>query len=248
MLRNRIALVTGASRGIGAATARLFAAHGAAVAVNYHRNQAAAEAVVEDIEAAGGRALAVGADVTDEAQVEAMVERVRDQLGAVDLLVLNAGVPPHTAPLVSDRWRDFERKLTLELKAAFLTTQAVLPDMLEAERGCIVAVSSTVARHATPALGAHAASKAALESYARTLAVELGPRGVRVNVVAPGVIRTDATKHIPESHQRAIAKMTPLRRSGTPEDVAGAILMLAADHTGFVTGAYVQVDGGLQQR
>jgi 3-oxoacyl-[acyl-carrier protein] reductase len=248
MLRNRIALITGASRGIGAATARLLARHHAAVAINYKRDQEAAAAVVESIERTGGPAIAVQADVTDTGEIERMVAHVRQTLGPIDVLVLNAGVPVHNAQFVKDRWEDFERKVSHELKAAFLCAQAVVPGMIEGKGGCIIAVSSTVARHSTPGLGAHAASKAALESFARTLAVELGPYDIRVNVVAPGFTRTDATKHIPETLHRAIAKMTPLRRNGTPEDVAGAILMLASDAARFVTGAYVQVDGGLQQR
>ncbi|WP_428263170.1 SDR family oxidoreductase [Haliangium sp.] len=248
MLRNRVALVTGASRGIGAATARLLANHGAAVAVNYHSSSESARQVVESIEAAGGSAVAVQADVTDADAVAGMVAEVAEALGPIDTLVLNAGIRLYTAPFVKDRWEDFSRKLTQELAAAFRCAEAVVPTMIEHGHGCIIAVSSSVARHSTPGLGAHAAAKAALESFARTLAVELGPHGIRVNVVAPGLTRTDATKHIPEGHHRAVAKMTPLRRNGTPEDVAGAVLMLAGEAARFITGAYVQVDGGLQQR
>lgn len=247
MLRNRIALITGASRGIGAATARLFAKHHAAVAVNYRSSQEAAERVVRDIEAAGGTAVAVPGDVTDPAQVEQMVAQVTSALGPIDILVLNAGHPVHNAAFVNETWEDFARKLSGELQAAFFCTKAVVPSMIDRKRGCIIMVSSSMARHASPGLGAHAASKAALESFARTLAVELGPHGIRANTVSAGLTRTDASKHVPESLHRSVGQMTPLRRTGTSEDVAGAIVLLAMEEARFVTGSIVQVDGGLQQ-
>ncbi len=248
MLRKRTALITGASRGIGAVTARLFATHGARVAVNHRDSAEAARGVVETICDQGGEAIAVQADVLESEQVTRMVSEVEAALGAIDILVLNAGVPMYAAPFVSDRWDDFAAKLTREVQAAFLCAQAVVPGMIQRQRGSVVVVSSTIARQPPPGLGAHAASKAALESFARSLAVELGPHGVRVNVVAPGLTRTDASKHVSESQHQAVAQLTPLRRNGTPEDVAGAILMLASDNTRFVTGGYIQVDGGLQQR
>ena len=247
MLRNHIVLITGASRGIGAAAARLFAKHHAAVAVNYKSSQEAAERVVRDIEAAGGTGFAVQGDVTDPGQVERMVEQVAGALGPIDTLVLNAGLPVHNAAFVNDTWADFERKLSGELQAAFFCAKAVVPSMIERKRGCIIAVSSAVARHASPGLGAHAASKGALESFVRTLAVELGQHGVRANTVAAGLTRTDASKHVPESLHRTLGQMTPLRRTGTPEDVAGAIVLLAMEEARFVTGSSVLVDGGLQQ-
>lgn len=248
MLRNRIALITGASRGIGAATARLFAKHHAAVAVNYRSNQEAAESVVRDIEAAGSKGVAVKGDVTDQQEVEQMVAQASAALGPIDTLVINASVEFYNAQFVDDRWEDFERKLSQEVRAGFFCAKAVVPSMIEHKRGCIVVVSSDVSRHALPTMGAHAASKAALESFARTLAVELGMHKIRVNTVVAGLIRTDASAHVPEATHRAIAQMTPLRRTGLPEDVAGSILLLASDEAGFVTGSQLTVDGGLHQR
>ncbi len=247
MLRNRVALITGASRGIGAATARLLAKHHASVAINYKNSKEAAEEVVKSIESHGGIAMAVQADVTDEAQVDRLKKTVEDAYGPIDLLVLNAGIDVYSSTIANDSWDRFERKLSGELKAAFLCTRAIVPTMQEHKRGSIIAVSTALARHSTPGMGAHAAAKAAIESFARTLAVELGPHNIRVNIVAPGLTRTDATKHIPEAHHRAVAQMTPLRRNGTPEDVAGAILLLATDNARFITGGYIAVDGGLQQ-
>jgi 3-oxoacyl-[acyl-carrier protein] reductase len=244
MLKDRIALVTGASRGIGAATARLLAAHGAAVAVNYLKDGAAASAVVRRIEAAGGRAMAVRADVRDGAAVNAMFEEVRGQLGPVDLLVINAAIGFPTRPFAEFRWEELEAKVTGELKAAFHCCQAALPHMSERRSGAIVAVSSGLSRRPGPGFSAHSAAKSALDGYMRALALELGPLGIRVNVVGPGLTETDATAHLPEAARQATLRGTPLGRLGQPEDVAGAVLMLASDHARFLTGAYLPVSGG----
>jgi 3-oxoacyl-[acyl-carrier protein] reductase len=243
-LQDRVALVTGASRGIGAATARALAAHGAAVAVNYLRNEEQARQVAGDIEKDGGKALVVQADVCDQAQVEAMVARVTETLGAVDILVLNAAIEFPMVPFLDYPWPAFEAKLTGELKAAFFCCRAVVPSMIERRRGCIIAVSSTLSRQVAPGFCAHSTAKSGLDALVRSLAAELGPQGVRVNTVAPGLTITDATAHLPEEQKEMVARMTPLGRNALPEDVAGAVLALAGDETGFVTGAYVPVSGG----
>jgi len=244
LMKDRVALITGASRGIGAATAKLFALHGAAVGVNYFRSEAAALEVVREIEATGGRALSVRADVRDREQVEAMVARVAAELGTIDTLVLNASIQFPMVPFLEYPWEAFEAKLTGELRAAFFCSRAVVPAMIGRGRGCIIAVSSGLSRQTSPGFCAHSAAKSGLDAFARSLAAELGQHGIRVNTVSPGLTLTDATKHLPQEAKDASARMTPLGRNAEAEDVAGVILAMASDHTAFVTGAYVPVSGG----
>jgi 3-oxoacyl-[acyl-carrier protein] reductase len=245
-LRDKVALVTGASRGIGAATARLLARHGVRVAVNWHRSEEAARKVVADIAASGGRALAVRADVTVREEVDAMVRTVERDLGPVEILVANAAIGFPVRPFTQYAWEDFERKLTGEMKAAFFPGQAVVPGMVARRGGCIVHVSSGLSRVPGPGFVAHSSAKSALDAFSRALALELGPHGIRVNVVAPGLTRTDATAHQPREMHEAVAARTPLRRIAEPEDVAGSILFLCAAWSGDVTGAYLPVSGGIQ--
>jgi 3-oxoacyl-[acyl-carrier protein] reductase len=244
LLQDRIALVTGASRGIGAATATLLAAHGAAVAVNYLQNEKAANAVVEAIEAEGGRALAVQADVRDQSEVEAMVGWVSDELGFIDTLVNNASIQFPVVPFMEYPWEAFQDKLVGELGAAFFCCRAVAPAMIEEGRGCIIAVSSGLSRHAGHGFSAHSTAKSGLDAFVRALALELGPHGIRVNTVSPGLTITDATAFLPQEAKDASARATPLGRNAEPEDIAGVVLAMAAGTAGFVTGAYVPVSGG----
>ena len=245
LLEGKVALVTGASRGIGAATARRLAAEGAVVAVNYNASEGEARKVVAAIELSGGRALAVRADVTDRAAVDEMAHVVERELGPVDVLVANAGMRVHMAPFAGYPWEAFETKLVGEAKGVFFVSQAVVPSMVRRKSGAIVVVSSSLSRHAGEGFCAHSASKAALDALVRAMALELGPHGIRVNTVAPGLTLTDATKFLPDAVKEMSAKTTPLRRNGTPEDVAGAILALAADTGRHVTGIYLPVDGGV---
>jgi 3-oxoacyl-[acyl-carrier protein] reductase len=180
MMKKRVALVTGASRGIGAATARLLAANGASVAVNYFRSKDAALAVVEDISKACGKAIAIRADVRDEEQVKAMVAETEKSLGPIDTLVCNASIGFPVKPLTEFSWPEFEAKLTGELKSAFYCCQAVLPKMFERKSGCIIAISSTLSRHSSPGFIAHCTAKSGLDAFIRSLAEEVGPAGIRV--------------------------------------------------------------------
>lgn len=244
LLQGRVALVTGASRGIGAATAALLARHGAKVGVNYFKSEDAAHAVVKGITAAGGQAVALKADVTDPDQVKAMANSLSQAFGPVDTLVINANAHFKMAPFLQQTWADFEAKWSAELKGAFYPAQAVLPGMVDRGRGVIVAVSSGLSRQPGEGFSAHSTAKSGLDGLMKSLALELGPKGVRVNVVSPGLTLTDATSFMDESRRAAAAQRVPLRRNGLPDDVAGAIVLLASDLAGFVSGAYLPASGG----
>ncbi len=246
MLKNKVAIVTGASRGIGAATARLLAAQGAKVVVNYSKSRERGQGVVAEIVAAGGRAILIGADVTERAQVEAMVKQTEVDLGPVDILVNNAAISFPMVPFAQHKWEDFERKLTHELRASFNCCQAVLTGMVERHSGCIVNVSSGLSRVPGPGFVAHSSAKSALDAFSKSLALELGPQGIRVNVVAPGLVPTDATAHLPKDLHERTKQRTPLRRQGSPEDIAGAVLFYCSGFSSFVTGTYLPVNGGIQ--
>ncbi len=245
-LKGKVAIVTGASRGIGAATAKLLASHGAAIGVNYFKSEDAARQVVADIAATGGRALAVKADAREPGEVDAMVAKVASTFGPVDVMVVNASMTFPMLPFLQYPWEAFEAKLVGELKAAFNCCRSVVPSMAERRSGSIICVSSGLSRHPGWGFCAHATAKSGLDAFAKSLALELGPQGIRVNVVAPGLTLTDATAGLPQPQKDAIAAHTPLGRNALPEDIAGAILFFAGDESSFVSGTYLPVSGGVQ--
>ncbi len=244
-MKGKVALVTGASRGIGAAAAGILARHGAPVAVNYFRSEDAARKVVSEIVAEGGTAIAVMADVRKMDQVEAMVRKVAETLGPIDILILNASITFPVVPFLKYRWEDFEAKLVGELQAAFFCCKAVVPSMVERRKGCIIGVSSGLSRVVGQGFCAHSTAKSGLDSFMKSLALELGPDGIRVNVVAPGLTETDATSFLSQKEKDASAKATPLKRIGLPDDVAGAILFLSSEEARFISGVYLPVSGGM---
>lgn len=246
LLEGRVALVTGASRGIGAATARLLARNGASVGVNFHQNIEAAEQVVGSIEKEGGTALAVRADVRDEQQVKEMVREVEDAFGPVDTLVLNAAAASNFTfgPLMEQEWSQLMGVVEDQLRASFEPCRAVVPSMVERKRGTIVAVGAGSSRTPNEGLATIGIAKASIDAMMRSLALELGPYGIRANIVAPGLVLTEINQWMPQEQKDAIASYAPLRRNATPEDVAGTILLLASGHASFVTGTYLPVSGG----
>jgi 3-oxoacyl-[acyl-carrier protein] reductase len=245
LLKGKVVLVTGGSRGIGAATCRLAAAQGAKVAVNYYNSEAAALQVVNEIRGQGGNAIAVKADVTQCAEVTRMVAAVEQTFGPIDTLVVNAAIGFRIASFLEYEWNDFERKIVAEMKAAFFCAKAVMSSMISRRKGSIIFVSSVLSRRPGPGFCAHSSAKAGLDAFARALAEELGPSGIRVNVIAPGLTVTDATARLPQEQKDYMASITPLRRVALPEDIAGPIVALASEHSLFVNGNYVSVDGGV---
>ena len=246
LLQNRVALITGASKGIGAAIAKLFAQHGAAVGINYRSSEEEAQQVVDEIVNDGGKAIAVRADVLDKEQVESMFGQVTAEFGAIDTLVLNANMPFTIAPFIEQTWSEFEGKLTGELKAAFYPCQAVVPSMIEHKRGCIIAISSITSRHADPSFSAHTTAKSGLDGFVKSLATELGQYNIRVNAIAPGVTLTDPVSAQPQEWLDSRAEETPMKRNAQPEEIAGGVLLLASEPAGFITGTYLMVNGGSQ--
>ena len=247
LFKDQVALVTGASSGIGRATAEAMAKQGARVGVNYCKNQAGAERAVETIRKAGSKALVVRADVTRSAEVLAMVEAVRREWGRIDILVNNAGdlLARRTLADMSEEYWD--QIMALNLKSVFLCVRAVWEEMAARKSGCIVNVSSIAGRNGGgPGAAAYSAAKGGLLTYTKSLAKELAPHGVRVNGVAPGVIATPYhERYSPgEIFQRFIASI-PLGRAGTAEEIADVIVFLASPAARYITGETIEVNGGM---
>ncbi|MET8331610.1 SDR family oxidoreductase [Streptomyces sp. NPDC005181] len=242
----RVALVTGASSGIGAATARLLAARGMRVVVNYLRSSKSAEEVVAGIEAAGGQAMAMQADVREAAAVESMVEQVQAAWGGVDVLVHNALIPYAVKPFQDMTWEELGGKLDAEMHAAFAVTKAVLPAMTEQSWGRIIYLGTGLSRRPREGMIALGTAKAALEQFARYAAQELGPQGITVNVVAPGPVESRMADDVFDDvqKQRQVAA-TPLGRLAHPADVAQAVAFYASEDNVFMTGTTAAVNCGM---
>ena len=249
--RDRAILVTGASRGIGAAIAKAFAAEGGIVIVNYRTNEAAAEAVAAECRALGGEALAIAADVTSPEAVAAMAARIAEEVGRLDVVVNNAFAPYRFDPDNRVRfwetpWEAYEQQFEGAVKAAYTVSRAMLPLLQRRSGGAIINLASDLVTRPSIPYHDYTTAKAALTGFSRNLAAELGPLGIRVNCVAPGLVYpTQASAATPEEVREMLIAQTPLRRIATPEDVAGPVLFLASEWSRFVTGQILHVDGGL---
>lgn len=243
-LQGRVAIITGSSRGIGAATARAFAQEGAAVVINYHQSKDKAEELVNLIVKEGGKAIAFGAEVTHPQQAQKLVQDALFEMGQVDILVNNAAIGFPIKPFMEFTWEDLEKKLVQEIKATFNMSRAVLPHMISRRQGKIINISSGLSRYPAPGFVAHCTAKSGLDAMSKVMALELGSLGISVNVVAPGLTITDATAFLPAEYKQQMAEQTPLRRNAEPEDVAKACLFFASEWSQFVTGQYLHVSGG----
>jgi 3-oxoacyl-[acyl-carrier protein] reductase len=243
-LDGRVALVTGGSRGIGAAISRELGAAGAHVAVNYARDAESAAAACAAVRDAGGEATAVQGDVSTAEGAAALVEAVESEVGPIDILVNNAGITRDDLimRLSEEDWRDV---IDTNLGGAFFTCRALSRPMLKRRSGAIVNITSIVGVHGNAGQSNYAASKAGLIGLTKALAKELGGRGIRVNAIAPGYIATELTDALPDQAREAILTNTPLGRLGEPDDVARAVRFLCSDAAAFVTGEVLAVDGGL---
>jgi NAD(P)-dependent dehydrogenase (short-subunit alcohol dehydrogenase family) len=245
-LGGKTALVTGSSRGIGRAIAEALAECGARVVIS-SRKQEACEAVAAAIRQTGGQAAAVSCNVGDKAQLQSLVEKTRAAFGSIDILVNNVGVNPVLGPLATLADEAFDRVITSNVKSALWLSNFVLPEMAARKDGAVIFLSSIAALRGSAGIGAYGAAKAALMQLARNLACEWGPHNIRINSIAPGLIKTDFARALwddEELARRRIAE-TPLGRLGEARDIAGAAVLLASSAGSFITGQTIVVDGGV---
>lgn len=242
-IEGQVAIVTGASRGIGKAIAIALANEGAKVVVNYASSAAAAEAVVAEIVSNGGEAIAVHADVSQESQVDSLVKTAIDKWNKVDILVNNAGITRDTL-LLRMKLEDWQSVIDLNLTGVFLATRAISKIMLKQKSGRIINIASVAGQMGNPGQGNYSAAKAGVIGFTKTVAKELASRGITVNAVAPGFIATDMTADLKNTDD--ILKFIPLGRYGQPEEIAGMVRFLAADPAAsYITGQVFNVDGGM---
>ena len=240
----KTALVTGASRGIGAAIAKKLAARGFMVIINYGHSSAAAEEVKNQIEQAGGQAVLMQGDVSSGDDVDRMFKDIKKTWGRLDVLVTNAGINRDTllVRMKEDQW---DAVLSTDLKSVFFTTKAAASLMMRQRSGSIINIASVVGITGNAGQANYAAAKAGVIGFTKSAAKELAARGIRVNAIAPGFIETDMTDAIPEKIREGMLETIPLRRGGKAEDVANAVAFLASDDAGYITGQVLKVDGGM---
>jgi NAD(P)-dependent dehydrogenase (short-subunit alcohol dehydrogenase family) len=243
LLEGKVAIVTGASRGIGAAAARAFADAGARVVVAA-RGERELDALAAEIVAAGGEALPVGTDVTEQASVQALIEQTTATYGRLDCAFNNAGLPHRPAPLTELGVEDFEEALAVNARGVFLAMKYEIAAMVATGGGAIVNMSSTAGLQGVKGMAGYVAAKHAVLGLTRTAALDYADRGIRVNAVAPGPILTGRLEALDDATRRKIGSQVPLGRIGSPEDVAAAVAWLLSDNASFLTGATIPVDGG----
>jgi 3-oxoacyl-[acyl-carrier protein] reductase len=244
MLQGKIAVVTGSSRGIGAAIARELAAQGAIVVLNHRDSAAQAEAVVAEIGAAGGQAVALQADVSSFAEAQRLIKETVDRFGRVDILVNNAGTTRDMLIMMMPE-ADWDLVIQTNLKSAFNCSKAAIRPMMKQRSGRIINITSVSGLAGQAGQTNYSASKAGMIGFTKALAKEVGPRGVTVNAIAPGFVPTVLTDVLNEEQKRTIISLTPLGRFAKPEEIAYAVAFLADDRAGFITGQVLSVDGGL---
>jgi 3-oxoacyl-[acyl-carrier protein] reductase len=244
-LDHKVAVITGASKGIGAAIARHLAAEGAAVVVNYSSSKSGADKVVADIAGAGGKAIAVQADISKRTDIEHLFAETRTAFGRLDILVNNAGIYEF-APLESITEEHFHKQFNLNVLGVILASQAAA-GLFDSAGGSIINISSVVSTLAFPNASVYSATKGAVDAITRSLATELGPRGIRVNAIRPGMVETEGTHAagIEESEmQKQVLAQTPLGRLGQPDDIAGTAVFLASADSSWITGETFVISGG----
>jgi len=243
-LKDRVAVVTGSSRGIGRAIALKLASLGAKVVVNYRTNAEAAQEVVEAIGALGGQAMAVQADVADADDAKRLIRAAQTTYGGLDILVNNAGTTRDTLlARMSDE--DWNLVINTNLKGAFNCTKAAIRPMMRQRRGCIVNITSVAGLVGNPGQANYSAAKAGMVGFTKAVAKEVGSRNITVNAVAPGYIPTDLTATLPQELVEKAIEMTPLGRPGASEEIAHAVAFLVSDEASYITGVVLRVDGGL---
>lgn len=245
-LHEKVAVITGSSRGIGLAIARRMAEFGAKVVISSRKADACA-AVAESIKAAGGTALAHAANISEKAELQGLVDRAISEWGRIDILVCNAAVNPHFGPLRTIEDAAFDKIMASNVRSNLWLCNMAIPQMAERKDGCVIVVSSIAALKGNLALGAYGISKAADLELVRNLAVEWGASNVRVNALAPAIVRTDFARKLwenPEIYAKAVSRY-PLGRIGEPDDVAGAAVFLASRAGAFITGQTIVIDGGV---
>ena len=238
------ALITGGARGIGASIAKKLAADGNRVFINYVNSTEAANALVKDIKDNGGEAHAIQADVRSDEQIELMFKKINDEFGGVDILVSNANMHFTQKPFLDQTWEEFSQKLNDEVHASYVTARHAANTMKDKKYGRIIFISSTLSESPAPSFIAHGTAKGALDSFNKYLAQELGPLGITSNIVAPGLILTDATRQAPDEFKEFIKSLTPTGRIGEPEDVANTVSFLSSESSSHLTGTYIPVCGG----
>ena len=243
-LQDKVAMITGGSRGIGRATSLALAQAGAAVVINYRGNQAAADELVQMIEKTDGRAVAVQADVSQAEDVERLFKRCMETFGRLDILVNNAGVTRDTL-LLRMKETDFDTVINTNLRGTYLCTRAALRPMTKARGGRIINISSVVGLIGNAGQANYSAAKAGLIGFTKATAREMASRQITVNAIAPGYVDTEMTSGLGDQIKAAILENVPLGRLGTPEDIAGVVCFLASDMASYITGQTIVVDGGM---
>lgn len=244
MLKGKNAIVTGASRGIGRAIALKLAEKGANIVINYRSNREKAEQLVKEIEAKGVKALAIEADVSIFSEAGSMISRAFEQLGSVDILVNNAGITKDTL-ILRMKEEEFDKVIEVNLKGAFNCLKHATKIMMKQRSGKIINISSVVGIVGNPGQINYASAKAGIIGMTKSAAKELASRGINVNAVAPGFIKTDMTAVLSENAKEGAINTIPLKRLGNPEDVANAVTFLAGDEANYITGQVINVDGGM---